>query len=540
MNAEDEQQEPPTTVRDKVEWTLRELWREYEDDGVDLDSLLVLLDGYHKQVDAQAVKDLVDHGGHQLRYRAGAGTIYLYDEGGVYKPLDKTGLREFLMPVLTKLNVEFRQLRALTEDLPNDEQKAIWHIVPQEVVLVDNAVDRILDTLPTLFPRAGDLDRLIVNLRNGYLDLRELRGQPDARKLILHPHTPSVFRTSQLPFEYDAQATAPNWGRYLADAVPDQAARDFLQEFVGYLLIPETRFDAALFLVGEGGTGKGTFVSTVRELLGKDNVSDLSLEDLADKYRPSELEGKLANITTEVDPTKPIKEDVFKKIVSGEAVLIERKYQNPVSIKPYVRWVVSANEYPRVADKTGAFYRRCYMVPFDQRFADADHLPEGAKPKNPNLKAKLLKELPGVLNWALDGLARLIKNGKFAVPPEVFAKTREFREHNDPVAQFLAERCDVDTCDLERETPTQELFDAFAQWCRDRGRAKDIGDVKVFGKKVLDVLVATSEAKDLDRQELQGRKTINGAKVRTFKGVRLVGGEKQGTLGPRRRARSGA
>jgi putative DNA primase/helicase len=188
-----------------------------------------------------------------------------------------------------------------------------------------------------------------INAKNGLISLETWE---------LEPHRPEVYFLTQLDAEYDPNVYAEEWDDFLKK-VTDTESILVLQEFIGYCLLPDCRFEKALALVGPGGSGKSTFLEVVRAVLGDDNTTGFSIQQLeSERFARSELIGKLVNIYNDLPYTALEKSDIFKQLVSGDPIQVERKYKQPFLARLYAKLIFSANQLPPTRDYTNAFFRR--------------------------------------------------------------------------------------------------------------------------------------------------------------------------------------
>jgi len=222
----------------------------------------------------------------------------------------------------------------------------------------------------------------------------------------LEDHSPDYRFLHRLPVEYDPEADCPEWRAFLDDSLRSETERKKLQEFVGYSLhhwgLP---FHKSLFIVGPKASGKSTFLDTVRELVGENGVANLSPQQMSERFGGAELFGKWANIRSDI-PSEVIENTgEFKEIIAGDPIKAERKHQDPFFFKPTCKHFYSANTLPDTEDDDDAFFRRILLVAFPSSVPREE--------RDADLGDKLLDELPGILNWALDGLDRLLDQGAF-------------------------------------------------------------------------------------------------------------------------------
>ncbi len=292
-------------------------------------------------------------------------------------------------------------------------------------------------------------DPRYINVRNGRLDWMTR---------TLEPHAPVHFETVQLPVEYDPTAQCPAFDRYL-DTTLDADVIPLVEEIMGYCTIPDTRFEKAVMLKGEGENGKSVFLDTLAALLGTDNVSNVALQDLEEnRFRVAELYGKLANTFADLDARALHSSSMFKTLVTGDPITGERKFKDPFTFRPYARLLFSANRVPPSHDRTYAFYRRWLIIPFERSFK--------GRQADKSLRAKLRQELPGIFNRAVRGLHRLFANEAFTEPVAVQEALKAYVRSNDNVRVFVDECVEVDA---QQSITKKEFYCVYEKWCDDCG-----------------------------------------------------------------------
>ena len=198
------------------------------------------------------------------------------------------------------------------------------------------------------------------------------------------------------------------------------------------------------------------FLETIAAVL--ENVSHLELSELFDRFKIAEIEGKLANICTDVETSK-VMDARFKKIVAGETQSAERKFKDPFEFQPFAKILFSANDFIPTKDRTHGFYRRFDIVRFDRIFR-----PEEQKP---DLLQDLKKEIPGIFNWGLEGLERLSEQDwKMTRSKFMESCHEEFRRATNPLQIFLEEEC---TVEKESSIDSTLLRESYKNFCEERG-----------------------------------------------------------------------
>lgn len=195
------------------------------------------------------------------------------------------------------------------------------------------------------------------------------------------PFIPGNIVTNKIPWKYNPEAYSK-----IADEVLNRIAcndvqiRALLEEAIGYTFYRRNELGMAFILIGDKSNGKSTFLSMVQTLLGEDNIASLDLKELGDRFKTAELFGKLANIGDDIGDEFIADASKFRKLVTGDRVSAERKGRDPFEFNNYAKFLFSANNIPRIKDKTGAVQRRLSIIPFDATFTKT--LPDGSP--NPN------------------------------------------------------------------------------------------------------------------------------------------------------------
>jgi P4 family phage/plasmid primase-like protien len=322
--------------------------------------------------------------------------------------------------------------------------------------------------MPSFLPNRETRDWLA--LTNGLLDLDS--GQ-------LHPHTPDWFSTVCLPYRHDPEAKCDRWLDMLRQNLENDAERiALLQEFFGYCLILSTDAQACLILVGEGGNGKSVVLAGLHGLLGDDNTSTLPLEDFGKRFAMAQTLGKLANISAEIGELDRTAEGTLKAFVSGDRMSFERKCKDPFTARPTARLVLSTNNIPRFADRSEGVWRRLKLVPFNRRVPETERVPGMDKPEW-WLK---IGEVPGILNWALEGLRRLRANQmQFTESAACRTALEVHRLESDPCRAFLLEYYVADKD--AKPIAVDEVYRHYQRWCEEGGHRAPLTKTK-FGREV--------------------------------------------------------
>lgn len=301
--------------------------------------------------------------------------------------------------------------------------------------------------------------------------------------LALEPHRKDLYATTGVNFDYDPKAERPNWDRYTEwlklnisdDTEKNGAVVDFLQEFAGLCLTTEMKHELSVWLVGEPGGGKSTFVEGIKAAI-RDRAVKLSLYEIAQRFGCADLPGKTLATCSE-QPSDYLQSTCrLNEIISGETITVERKFHDPFEFNPTVKLLFAMNDPPRISDPNNGIFRRIAVV----------KIPAIAKEKrDPDLKERIKTEGPGILNWCLEGLKRLEQRGAFRLPASVTRATADYQNHSDVPGMFLEERTTRNPKPLDVNNPLYReqsscLYRAYKNWCEDNGH-KPVSSTRIAG-----------------------------------------------------------
>ena len=286
----------------------------------------------------------------------------------------------------------------------------------------------------------------------------------------LLPHSPEHRATSGVPYDYDEQAVAQTWERFLRDFVDPETAR-FLQEFAGYALTTDVSHEIALWLCGPPGGGRSTFIAGLEAMLGE-KVGTLGLGEIErSRFALADVPGKTLLTATE-QPAGYVKiSHVVNALISGDKQKVEKKFKNAFDMYPKAKLLWAMNDVPRVPSANDGLFRRVKVL-------EIEPIPEGGR--DPSVKEAIKGEGAGILVWALKGLRRLRAREHFEIPKSVQNATDEFKLTNDVPAMFIAEACITTNADSCKEQ-AQKLYEAYRHWCRINGH-QPLSSTKVAGE----------------------------------------------------------
>lgn len=310
------------------------------------------------------------------------------------------------------------------------------------------------EVLKTIDLKAKDIqvsDARYIAFKNGVYDVTQ-------KELI--PFSPDIVLINQIPWDYNPQAYSEIADNTLNKmACHDSEIRRLMEECIGYCFYRRNQLGKAFFLTGEKSNGKSTFLSMLGNVLGDNNMSSLDLAELDERFSVAMLYGKLANIGDDISDSFLQGNSVanFKKVVTGDSLKAEFKGETPFFFRPYVKLLFSANEIPRIKDKTGAVLRRFVIIPFNAVFSKKD------KDYDPfiiyKLKDKSVMEY--MVRIGVEGLNRVLANENFSESGKVIEALKEYETENNPILAFLEE---VSESEIENQL-TNEVYSRYKVFC---------------------------------------------------------------------------
>ena len=345
----------------------------------------------------------------------------------------------------------------------------------------------------------------ILACRNGLLHL------PSGT--LLEP-TPALFTRNGLPYAYDPDAPRPQvWLKFLDDVwgdEPDQIT--LLQEVMGLLLTPDTSKQKFFVLLGPTRSGKGTIVRTITRLLGATSVCSPSLAKLGDRFGLEPTLGKtLATVSDMRLGRQSDRQEItgnILRIVGEDDVDVERKHVGgAITTKLNIRIFIATNLLPPLPDVSGAVAARLVALKMTKSFLGVE---------DETLSRKLEGELPGILNWAIEGWRRLQAQGRFTSTAASREVSERMSELASPLLAFLRECCEMDP---RAKAPKDAVWDRYTDFLMERSLAFTYSDSNMFHR---DLEVAAQY------RITQGRSRLEGKQVHCWVGLRLKDRESEG------------
>jgi len=272
----------------------------------------------------------------------------------------------------------------------------------------------------------------LIPLENGVfdLDLNELR-----------PYTSDFMFFNKIPVKYNPEADCPLIKNFHKEITNSEEDITILEEVLGFCLYRDYFIAKSLMLAGGGSNGKSTWLALAKRFLGKENVSGRSLQDLEEhRFAKADLHTKLTNIYADLPDKALFRTGMFKMLTGRDLIAAEKKHRDTFHFVNYAKLMFSANKVPESPfDNSEAFFRRWIIIVFPNVFTGED--------ADPQILDKLTteEELSGLLNLALTGLKRLLKNGVFSHSKTTEEIKEDYIRKSSPIAAFAMDCLETDS-----------------------------------------------------------------------------------------------
>lgn len=297
----------------------------------------------------------------------------------------------------------------------------------------------------------------VMNFPNGTLEL-------DTG--VFREHRETDYCSFMQSYNYDPSARCPQWTKFINEITDDDPKReDALQTIMGYVMLADCRYQLMFLLMGKGGNGKSVYLDVMRELFGAENCTTVDPDRLNDSFQRILLRDSLVNYASEIsgDMTATVK--WVKQIACGEQINGCYKGKDTIDFTTRCKMIFACNSSPKTSVIEG-LDRRLYFVDFPCKFVDfPDPNDPKQRPADRDIIPKLLKELPGIFNWAYDGYKMLNTVKYFTETDEQAYYMQRFKETSNPVVAFCEDMQGL----FNGTVPKNQLYTEYRNWCDQNG-----------------------------------------------------------------------
>ena len=282
-----------------------------------------------------------------------------------------------------------------------------------------------------------DSDRFKLNTPSGTLNLTTGELQPHNRKDFI----------TKITYAYYREPDSDLWERTVAEILPSEDVRRFMQRFMGYCLTASTEEEKFIVACGPGGCGKGTFFESIAKALG-DYAGVLPIDVLLSSGQYdngngptpelAKLPGKRLVLSSESGKGRKLDEPKVKLLTGGDTISARRLHAEPFEFQPAFKLIFETNYMPTIADSLDdGIRRRMVTIPFTAKI----------KNRNNRLKTELasMDNLVACLHWLVTGQQEWQQNGLGEIPADAVEMAERYYADNDIFQQWLDERTEVST-----------------------------------------------------------------------------------------------
>lgn len=427
------------------------------------DELFVILKSAYSYSNGSNLSELTEFGnvnrmvslfGDDLRY-VPESDQFLYWNTYHWKPDQSMRIDRMLKTMVLTIKQEAKEIAAAgREDIADLVRK---HASSSQSRSHINSVKGLLKSELLVNQSDFDSDDFLLGVKNGVVDLES--GQRIKAERNQHI-------TKQANVNFNARTECPSWLKFLDEIMcGDTEMVEYLQKIVGYLLTGDTREQAMFFFYGHGANGKSTFINVINQLMG-DHAAALNSDVLMLRKGGNGsgatpdiagLVGARLAIANELEEGSVLSEVLVKSITGGDPVSCRHLYGKPFSYTPKYKLVMIGNHKPNIRGTDHGIWRRIRFVEFGASFKGTQ--------RDLNLEFKLLNELPGILNWAIEGCLKWQLEGLVS-PEKVIKQTSDYQNEQDIIQNWIDERCDIKNRSGEDFEYLDKLFERYCDWAK--------------------------------------------------------------------------
>lgn len=417
----------------------------------------------------------IDRYGNLYKYSYIANKFYIYD-GMKWKVDDKGSIRKLIDEMIESIKNE-KVLHS--EDVTEEEAREVfqkYYKKTRGTQAKKNIMNELMHRRPAT-PDDFDRDDMLINVANGYIDLT-------SRELYKHDINKMFSQITNTDYTEKMQPAV--WLDFLNDIFAgDKNVIRYIQKALGYSLTGSTREQIMFILFGKGRNGKSIFVEVISEILG-DYSNNMQAKSLMvkknDNVNTDIARLSKARFVTSSEPNEGFRfdEGLIKQLTGGDKVTARFLYAEEFEYTPKFKIWVSTNHKPIIRGTDDGIWRRLVLIPFDVQ------IPEEKVDKD--LKYKLLREAPAILNWMAEGAYMWMQEG-LAMPEKLKEAVQKYRNEMDTLGQFIEDCCKVDKNSSEK---VSNLHQAYKTWSNDNLTSTKVLGMKSFSQKMEERFVKES------------------------------------------------
>lgn len=312
---------------------------------------------------------------------------------------------------------------------------------------------KYIDNFLVMEPVEFNQDPYSIVFKNGILDVLTME---------FSPMDETHMETIKLNVNYNPHAYHKTADEFFHTATQGDAdIEELLYEAIGYSMLKTSELQSAFIMVGTGRNGKSTYLEVIRNILGKQNTTSISFKDLANNFRASALDGKLASLAGDISSTPISDSDMVKSIIAGEEIMVERKYKDAYDKSLFATMFFSANVLPRTPDTSDGFYRRFPIIPFTADLSKVSRV-DGASFKRELLSQKSLDYIAYKAVVAINKVLEVTK--EFTIPKAVKDMVQKYKTDNSSILSWFYDSYKNDINKIVGKE-LRNLYYEYQEWC---------------------------------------------------------------------------
>lgn len=343
------------------------------------------------------------------------------------------------------------------------QREEIKHAQRSENIADVNACLKYAKALPPISDsgEGWDADDWLLGVANGVVELRTGRLRPEKQEDKITKHS---------PVWYDPTAKCPRWERFMQEVFQgNERIINFVRRSLGYSISGCTVEQIMFLCLGPGANGKGVLFRTVSNILGEDYATSITVKALdhkkADATDRRNMPGRRFITASETREEMILDTALIKAMTGQDPLEPKHLYKNAFVFIPKFKLWFAFNHKPQIPDDSEGMWRRPKLILFNQSFKEPGECGSNDLPKDKDLESTLLSEYPGILNWLVNGCLDYRRDG-LQEPREVTAATKQYRDENNPLIEFIEDCCVVDA---GASTKVGALYDAYKEWSEMNG-----------------------------------------------------------------------
>lgn len=409
----------------------------------------------------------VDRYGNLYKFSYVEKKFYIYD-GTKWTIDDRGSIRKLIDEMIESMKNE---KIIHSEEIPEEDAKEFFQKFYKKTRGTQskkNITDELKHRRPVT-PDSFDKDDMLLNVSNGYIDLTSRE---------LYKHDIDKMFSQKANTDYSEKMQPSVWLDFLNDIFAgDKEVIRYIQKALGYSLTGSTREQVMFILHGKGRNGKSIFVETIAEILG-DYSNNMQAKSLMvkknDNVNTDIARLSKARFVTSSEPNEGFRfdEGLIKQITGGDKVTARFLYAEEFEYTPKFKIWVSTNHKPIIRGTDDGIWRRLILIPFEVQ------IPEEKVDKD--LKYKLLREAPAILNWITEGAYMWMQEG-LNMPEKLKEAGNKYRNEMDTLGQFIEDKCNVNP---DYSVKVSELHSEYQKWSEENLTTNKVLGLKSFSQKM--------------------------------------------------------